>query len=422
MMEDVREERQRRRTQKKKKRRQGWITFGVIVLLLLYGGYQLYQGVFATIQTEQAASYSVYESIDAEGLVFRSETVIPADSGGSVYFTIENGTRVSKGGVIAQVYASEQDGITERQIEEIDSQIESLKAIQADRSSSHLNLNLINAQLNTTVTELVRQVNGYTVDTGVDGVRSKLLSSLSKKQLVTGGTVDLTATITQLEQEKNSLSASYKRALRTVTAPVAGYFADKTDGYEEMLANVVPETLTAEQLHGYLDSEPPAPQPSSGKIVSGYEWYFACFVPDSYFNTLSTGAELSLRMSFVTDEEIPVTVAAGSRADNGTMLVVFRCAYMSEELSAIRRENVQVLLVKRTGLKVPKRAIVIDDSMQAGVYIRYGNIVSFRKIDQIYSEPADYVISKETDEKGYLHMYDDIIVGGRGLYDGKIIR
>ena len=127
-------------------------------------------------------------------------------------------------------------------------------------------------------------------------------------------------------------------------------------------------------------------------------------------------------MSFVTDEEIPVTVAAGSRADNGTMLVVFRCAYISEALSAIRRENVQVLLVKRTGLKVPKRAIVIDDSMQAGVYIRYGNIVSFRKIDQIYSEPADYVISKETDEKGYLHMYDDIIVGGRGLYDGKIIR
>ena len=60
--------------------------------------------------------------------------------------------------------------------------------------------------------------------------------------------------------------------------------------------------------------------------------------------------------------------------------------------------------------------------MQAGVYIRYGNIVSFRKIDQIYSEPADYVISKETNEKGYLHMYDDIIVGGRGLYDGKIIR
>ena len=60
--------------------------------------------------------------------------------------------------------------------------------------------------------------------------------------------------------------------------------------------------------------------------------------------------------------------------------------------------------------------------MQAGVYIRSGNVVAFRKIEQEYSEPADYVICKETDESGWLHLYDDVIVGGRGLYDGKIIR
>ncbi len=421
-MEDAREERQRRRAQKKKRRQQGWITFGLVVALLLYGGYQLYRGVFATIKTEQTASYSVYESIDAEGLVFRSETVIPAADSGSVYFTIENGSRVSKGGTIAQIYASEQDGLAERDIQDLEAQITALKSIQADRGSSHLNLNLINAQISSGVNELVRQVSGYATETDVSEVRARLLSSLSKKQIVTGGAVDLTATIAALEEKKQNLNSSYKRALRTVSAPVAGYFADKTDGYEELLAGIDPVNLTAEQLHGFLEAAPPEPQSSNGKIVSGYEWYFACFVPDSYFNTLSTGKELSLRMSFVTDEEIPVTVAAGSRADNGQMLVVFRCAYMSEALSTIRRETVQILLVKHTGLKVPKRAIVIDDSMQAGVYIRYGNIVSFRKIDQIYSEPADYVISRETDEKGYLHMYDDIIVGGRGLYDGKIIR
>lgn len=421
-MDDIREERQMRRAQKKKKRQQGWITFGLIAALLLYGGYQLYRGVFATIKTEQTALYSVYESIDAEGLVFRSETVIPAAESGSVYFTIENGTRVSKGGTIAQIYASEQDGLAEQDMQDLDTQIAALKSIQADRGSSHLNLNLINAQISSSVNELVRQVSGYAAEADISEVRAKLLSSLSKKQIVTGGAIDLTATIAALEEKKQNLNASYNRALRTVSAPVAGYFADKTDGYEALLADIEPVDLTAEQLRGFLDAEPPTPQPSNGKIVSGYEWYFACFVPDSYYNTLSAGKELSLRMSFVTDEEIPVTVAAGSRADNGQMLVVFRCAYMSEALSTIRREAVQILLVKHTGLKVPKRAIVIDESMQAGVYIRYGNIVSFRKIDQIYSEPADYVISRETDEKGYLHMYDDIIVGGRGLYDGKIIR
>ena len=421
-MEETREQRQLRQIQKKKKRRQGWITFGLVALLLFYGGYQLYRSVFATIQTEQAAAYSVYESIDAQGLVFRSETVIPPTDTGTVYYTIENGTRVAKGGVIARVYASEHDGVNEQRIEALDTQIAALKAIQADRSSSHLNLNMINTQINSAVAELVQQVDGYSMDAGADGMHARLLSALSKKQIVTGGNVDLSTTITRLEQEKQELAASYKQALRTVTAPVAGYFADETDGYEAMLAHVEPTELTAAQLQEYLESDAPAPQSSSGKIVSGYEWYFACFVPDSYYNTLSVGKELSLRMSFVTDEEIPVTVAAGSRAENGRMAVVFRCAYMSESLSTIRKENVQILLVKHTGLKVPKRAIVIDDTMQAGVYIRYGNIVSFRKIDQIYSEPADYVICKETDEKGYLHIYDDIIVGGRGLYDGKIIR
>ena len=38
-----------------------------------------------------------------------------------------------------------------------------------------------------------------------------------------------------------------------------------------------------------------------------------------------------------------------------------------------------------------------------------------------YGRFADYVICKEVSEDGYLRMYDDIIVGGRDLYDGKII-
>ena len=71
---------------------------------------------------------------------------------------------------------------------------------------------------------------------------------------------------------------------------------------------------------------------------------------------------------------------------------------------------------------MPKRAIVIDENQQAGVYVRVGNVASFRKIKQVFSEPADYVICELVeDEDGYLRMYDDIIVGGRGMHDGKIV-
>ena len=103
------------------------------------------------------------------------------------------------------------------------------------------------------------------------------------------------------------------------------------------------------------------------------------------------------------------------------MAVVFRCDQMSAELSTIRKEALEIQLVEHTGLKVPKQAIVVDENQQVGVYIRSGNVVAFRKIEQLYSQPADYVVCRVVNEDGYLEMYDDIIVNGRDLYDGKII-
>ena len=148
----------------------------------------------------------------------------------------------------------------------------------------------------------------------------------------------------------------------------------------------------------------------------------ACVVPDSYYNALGVGRTLTVRMSFVLDEAVPVTVYACNKDNQGNMAVVFRCDQMSAALSTIRHESVEIQLVEHTGLKVPQRAIIVNEKQEVGVYIRSGNTVAFRKIQQKFSEPADYAICDIVDEDGYLQMYDDIIVGGRDLYDGKIIR
>ena len=240
------------------------------------------------------------------------------------------------------------------------------------------------------------------------------------------GETDEYFTITEVmegleKKKKKELKKDFKAAVSVVRAPVAGYFADRTDGYETILTTDALADLTTQKLQEQLSLAAPSDAVDSGKIVSGYEWFMACIVPDSYYNALAVGKSLSLRMSFVLDEAVPVTVYACNKDNAGNLAVVFRCDYMSAELSTIRKEPVQIQLVKHTGLKVPKRAIVIDENQQAGVYVRSGNVVAFRKIEQQYSEPADYVICKEVAESGYLRLYDDIIVGGRDLYDGKII-
>ena len=55
------------------------------------------------------------------------------------------------------------------------------------------------------------------------------------------------------------------------------------------------------------------------------------------------------------------------------------------------------------------------------MYIRVGNTVVFRKIEQEYNADPTYSLCRQVDKEGYLKLYDDVILGGKGLYDGKII-
>ena len=406
---------------KKSKPLRGFITVVVSVIMMLYIGYQAYRSIFSEIETELAVTHSVYETIDVQGLAFRYESIVSTTGSGYTYYSVDNGTRVAKYSVIASVYDDAESGRIEQEMNKIDTQINAFNTILADTSSGRLTLDGVNTQISDAIYDLVQNTETGMFES-VEDAQFSLLSLLSKKQLVTGQVVDLSKKIQELKDEKAKLKADYKAASAVIKAPVAGYFADRTDGFESILNPEFLSEITVQQLENHFKSEPQIITNSGGKIVSGYEWYMACVVPDSYYNVLSVGKSLSLQLSFVLDEAVPVTVYSCNKDNNGKMAVVFRCDYMSAELSTIRQEPVQIQLVKHTGLKVPKRAIIIDENQQAGVYVRSGNIVSFRKINQLFSEPADYVICEEVSENGYLKMYDDIIVGGRDLYDGKIVR
>lgn len=408
----------------RRRRKSPWrnlLLFIVVLAAMLYIGYQGFRGVFSGIETEMAVVHSVYESIDAQGLVFRSETVIPSANKGHVYFSVENGTRVAKQNMIAAVYNDALSGHIEQEIAEIDEQIEALKALQVDAGSNRLTLSMIKTQTENGLYSIIQDTESGNFE-NVSLGKFDLLSLLTKEQLITGKEVDLSKKIGELKAERKELADSYHKPKSKIYAPVAGYFANHTDGYESELDTEYLQKLTPAQLQKKMDKNPKTDDSYCGKIVSGYEWYMACILPDRYYNELGVGKTLSLQMSFVLEEAIPATVYACNKDTEGNIAVVFRCDYMSVELSTIRKEAVQIRLQEHVGLKVPKRAIVIDDNQQAGVYVRVGNVASFRKINQVYSEAADYAICEQVEnDSSYLRLYDDIIVGGRGLYDGKIV-
>lgn len=404
---------------------QAILTIVLVIGVLVYLAFQVYRSVFSGVDTEMAVVHSVYDSIDAEGLIYRSEKLVSNPKSGYPYFVVSNGTRVAKDSKIASVYSDANSGQIGQEIESIDEQIAIYKDIMADSSANRMTLESVNEQTFDVVTRLVRNTEtGNFLNVGSSQV--DILSLLSKKQGITGKSIDFTAKIKELEKEKANLKAKYRSPKQTVKAPVAGYFSNEVDGFESKLKTEDLSSLTVEKLNNNLKMDVEASGSYCGKIVSGYEWYIACVLPERYYDSLGKGTSLSLKMSFVLDAAVPVTVAQDCKKDGkGNMVVVFRCDYMSPELATVRKEPIQIQLKEYTGLKVPKRAIVFNEDDEQGVYIRSGNVVSFRKIEQIFSEPADYVICRDTTEdptkRDYLRMYDDIIVGGKDLYDGKII-
>lgn len=395
----------------------------VALLVVFYVGYQAYRSIYTGVETELAVIHSVYESVETEGLVYRTETVIPATDVGEPYYSIDNGTRVAKDSVIASIYNDPNSGRIEQQMAEIDEQIAAFKAIEADAGSGRLMADSIDKQTSETLLDIITQTEMGALSE-VSSLQFDVLSLLSKKALVTNKAVDFSAKITELEQEKRELKNSYTSPTSKIKAPVAGYFADSVDGYEAVLDVEDVFNLSPEELERQMTREPQTDVQACGKIVSGYEWFLACVVPETYYSVLYEGRNLFIRMSFVMDESIPVTVSHINRGDrtDDKMTVVFRCDQMSAELTTIRKESVEIQLVEHSGLKVPKDAIVFNEKKEPGVFVRSGNVVSFRRIEQQYGKPADYVICEIIEEDGYLKMYDDIIVGGRDLYDGKIIR
>ena len=397
-------------------------TIAAALVLLVYVGYQGYQMLFSTIETETVYSYGVYRTVDAQGLVIRSETPVTASqTDGYVYYSVANGERVAKGGKIAEVYKNEEDAWAYQQLLRLDEEIADLENIESQGSAGRVNLDLIDSQISSEMNQLVKEVHSPQMEDLQDN-HSELLSLLNKQQITTGKAENFSQRIASLKKERSTLASAHSGAQSAIASPVAGYFVSEVDGYEETLPYEEAASMTVEDIQSALTSKPAVDSSRYlGKVVGDYEWYMACVVSESDAVNLQIGTQLTVLLPFVSDESVPMEVVAANQDKNGSVAIILQCDRMSEVLSSVRTETVQLQIERYEGLRVPKSALVFDENNEAGVFVRVGNTAVFRKVNILYSA-SDYSICEESDESGSLKLYDDIIVGGKGLYDGKIIQ
>ncbi len=392
------------------------------LLIFLYVGYQIVLVAFSPVSLLSAESVSEYEFITADALIFRNESLIPAPSDGFVYYRSENGSRVAKNQVVADVYPSEDLAESRSQLIQVESLISDLQAIQNQRKSGRVSLSMLNTQLREQQSEIISLFsapNLYGLETSCEA----LLSTFNKQLITVGKVTDFSERLAELESRRASLAQSANsNAVSSVSSPVAGYFVNRTDGFEQSLTTEIASSLSPKEIEDLLQQEA-SPNPGSiGKVAGGFDWVFVCVVPAQKMTQMSIGSDVTVRFPFVSPDTIPATIVAENRDESGNLSVVFRCTAMSAELSTIRKEKVQILMTEHTGLKVPDEAVHFNDEGEAGVYVKTGDILLFKRISVIYhSETEDYSLCAPTDDRAFLQLYDDMVTEGKNLYDGKIV-
>ena len=120
--------------------------------------------------------------------------------------------------------------------------------------------------------------------------------------------------------------------------------------------------------------------------------------------------------------------------DKDRAVVILSCQQMSAELSSMRTGAMTIVKKNYSGFKVSNKALrmkeieVTDENgvtktvSQTGVYVLKGMSAVFVPVEIVYSpKDNDFVICAEKAEEGALKIYDEIIVKGKNIYDGKII-
>ncbi len=388
------------------------------IILVVFIGNQIYSSVYKPITTVSAEHYTATEGFKIQGIVIREEKTITSNHSGAMHFVLGSGERVAKNGVIANIYSNADTSVKVNRIEQLKQRIADIEEMQGYNDVEAADISLVNNKVNGSLNAMIRGV--ATGDfSSFEADSAELLTNISRRQMITGEQTDFSVRLNELKAELDGLNASLPQPVGNITTDVSGYFVSSVDGYESVLScdnidNVTPE---------YIDQLKPESISNTavGKIVSGYTWYIAAKVDISESLKYKVGDKLTLKTTIKSTPELYVKLEKINTSENtDTAVMIFSCQQMNSELASIRKGALTIINSTYSGLRIPTKSLRVQEG-KTGVYIRSGMMVKFVEVKVIYRTDEYIICEQEISNDQVLRLYDDVVVKGKRLYDGKVI-
>lgn len=392
----------------------------VVVVVFVWFFAEIGRVVNVKLETQTALEDVVYDTIDTKALVVRNESVIANDKGAVTVPYVADGDKVKVGGKVAMEFSSEEKAHTYSDYLDLEKEIQYYEEMEKSSVGQVTDVESIDK-------DILQDVNGYIRSNAVmDSVNSKVFadelnSKFTRRQILIGENIDFSTVISSVQSEIDALGASSCQPTGYVTTDMSGIFTRYTDGCESMFDYKNIEKIDVETLQNYIKNvENAKPTNSIGKIVRDFDWYFCTVVKTSDITTLKNGnkVEVTLKNS---DEVLNCKIISGADAPLGKeeTVLVLKCSEMNSEMASLRLEDIKIRVDSHKGIKMPIEAVHIKNG-EKGVYALVSSVVEWRKADVLYTGEDYVILSYDSKEKDGIKLYDEIIIRGRDLHDGKV--
>ena len=391
--------------------------FAALGLAAAYLAVQIFTVLDRPYRTETAILYDMSDSLSCGGYLVFEQAEVPGE--GQMGYLVASGERVAVGTQVAEIYSDPSQARARTALTELDAQLELLRRSENTAGTDvDVLLNQRQSALYDLLDSLDRQDYGQLTTKS-----NNYLLTLNRLQITTGAVKDFSGAKELIAQEQAEQQANLGSPA-PVTVSTGAYFV--TADTAQML------TYSKEELDGMsalemtdalLNGSGVRAVSGAGKLVTDYKWYFygVCTADESKKFENVTSVDISFPGA--AEKVLPATVESVKvEEDSGLAKFVLSCEYVGADVMSLASATARIDFQSFKGVRVSAKALNIVDGVK-GVYVKYGNLARFRKITVLYQDDQ-YILVPEGGKVGTdneVRLFDEVIVEGTDLYDGKIL-
>lgn len=393
-----------------------------LLCLLFYTVYHVFAGSSDSLMTLPVRQVTDRQMVNVDAYLFREEEVMTVPQKGLVNGLLPNGTKVSAGTTVAEVWNTGNTATMSDDQITLD-RVNRLIRILEDSITSGATLSKA---------QLYQKAAEDTFFSIQDAIANRDWSQLGKLEdgmlllldqyvFVTEGKVAIQATLERLRGVRSALLTG---SCQTLSSPErSGYFyhTSYVDGYESIFTTDALEDMSAERFVELTAAEAVFPEGQiAGKMVYGHNWSLALSLDSTEKSLFSEGRTYMFCFPDNEDREIRLTCKRLIEAADGGAVGVFEAQETPADFLYFRVQRVQITTELCEGYYVPESALQIKDGM-SGVYIFKDSTVCFRRIEILHEGDGYYIVAEnDGKDKEYLSLYDILITSGKNLYEGRV--